>query len=580
MEKVALNADIVGYSRAMADDPGRTVSIVDDYHRLVGQVVVENHGVLTSFVGDNFMALFDDPMDALRSAIAVTTAIEQQNETTPPERELKFRMGLDQGPVEERGDDFLGEALNVAARIQAVAPEGGLSVSDRIYKAIDEPALRFRPRGPTRLKNIPEPVDVYDFVDLPTGDTGGPPTSGLRVGPPTVAVLPMHARPEEEPLLSVAEMLRSEIVHALVGVPDLSVVEARETTTPSGESARYFVESGLNQLGETVRVYVETIDVITMNVVKAQKWTADLAGISDLAETVGSEVARTLQIELVVGEPAGLYMELDDPVAVEKIYLGWYHLNKGTPEGWAESLRLFSDVAEMHPDHSFGHVLYAFAQWVATELGIAPDRDMALREAYEAAQRGLVIGDPTGLAPMVIATVLLSEGKANDALEMMEGVTITRPTCDVTYGIEGSVRRYVGEYDRAVTLMDTAMRLSGPTKPWYPTVKACSLFLGGQSGQASSLAQAVVERQPDNLEALLVLAGAQVEQGLVRRAGATAQLIKERFPGVDVESWIDSSPFQNRDAVTRWKHGLATIGLIDHEGLGESNPEVGAAKPG
>jgi hypothetical protein len=279
-------------------------------------------------------------------------------------------------------------------------------------------------------------------------------------------------------------------------------------------------------------------------------------------ETAAGEVARSLQIDLVIGEPAGLYGELEDPIAIEKIYFGWYHLTSTTPEGWMESLKLFSEVAESHPDVAFGHVLYAFAQWVSTEVGIAPDRNEALEEAYEAAQRGLAVGDPTGLAPMVIAAVLLSRGQADDAVEMIEGVTVTRPTCDVTYGVEGSVRRYVGEYGRAVSLIDKAMRLSGSTKPWYPTVKACSLFLGGQSDQASAIAEAVLEGQPDNLEALLVLGGAQVEQGLNRRALATAQLVKERFPGTDVEAWIDASPYQNREAVDRWKRNLTSIGLI------------------
>ena len=110
------------------------------------------------------------------------------------------------------------------------------------------------------------------------------------------------------------------------------------------------------------------------------------------------------------------------------------------------------------------------------------------------------------------------------------------------------------------------MRLSARTKPWYPTVKACSLFLSGHAGQASALAQAVVDDQPDNLEALLVLAGAQTEQGLDRRARATAQLVKERFPGIDIAAWIDSSPYQNREAVARWKKNLASIGLISSDG--------------
>ena len=55
------------------------------------------------------------------------------------------------------------------------------------------------------------------------------------------------------------------------------------------------------------------------------------------------------------------------------------------------------------------------------------------------------------------------------------------------------------------------MRLTGINKPWYPTVKASSLFLGNRLEEAASLAQGVLDYQPNNLEALMVLAASQVE---------------------------------------------------------------------
>ena len=67
-----------------------------------------------------------------------------------------FRTGIDVGPATSAEGDVHGEALNVAARIQAGAPPGGISVSGRVYRAIDEPALRFRAQGSRRLKYIPD----------------------------------------------------------------------------------------------------------------------------------------------------------------------------------------------------------------------------------------------------------------------------------------------------------------------------------------------------------------------------------------------------------------------------------------
>ena len=148
---------------------------------------------------------------------------------------------------------------------------------------------------------------------------------------------------------------------------------------------------------------------------------------------------------------------------------------------------------------------------------------------------------------------------------MVEEAEVLRPSCDVTYGLEGSVRRYLGESPIVLVLPRRAMRLTGVNKPWYPTVKACSLLMGGILFSLSTMAEMVLEHQPRNLEALLVLTAAQVELGLDRRARATAGLLRERYPTVDIAAWLDGSPYQDRELVERWRDDLISAGAIDSE---------------
>ena len=273
-------------------------------------------------------------------------------------------------------------------------------------------------------------------------------------------------------------------------------------------------------------------------------------------------MGRGVEVELIVGEPAGLYAELDDPEAIEQVYLGWYQLTVGTLEGWSRALEHFGHVARSHPNQPYGHVLSAFANWMGVSNGWVRDPEATLVKAREQAQVGLAVGDPTGMARTVQAAILMSQGRGEEALEAIEKMEIVRPTCDITFGLEASVRRYLGQWDRAVDLTDVAMRLTGVNKPWYPTVKACSLFMGGRIEQAAAVAEMVLEHQPRNLEALLVLAAAQVELGLDRRARATVEKIRDRFPTVDVAAWLDRNPYRSRDMVTRWKDDLTAAGAI------------------
>lgn len=564
-DRVALNGDIVGYSRLLADDYDGTMAALEGHRQIIDRRLADHRGTMANFVGDSFMAVFDDARDALQAAIGITTDIEDANAEIPQTSRVLFRLGIDQGDVGVHDGQYHGDALNIAARIQAIAPSGGISVSGRVYRALDEPELRFRPMGRQDLKNIPERVDVYEFLGLPTGPDRTGARRSLQLESPTLAVLPIHMEGTDENVASAARMIRSDLIHRLTQVPLLTVVDAGPEPGAAGHGtgARYMLETGVHQFGDRIRIYSMIYDVTTMNPVKSHKWTAAVDEMFDLSDTISDEVKRAVEVELIIGEPAGLYAELGDPEAIEQIYLGWYHLRSDTPEGWQRALDLFREVARSHPDHVYGFVLSAFALWLGAANGWVADAGAAFIEARELLAACSHLVDQTGMAQAVEAAILMGEGRVEESLDAVNRLEVIRPTCDITYGLEGSLRRYLGEWERAVELLDRAMRLTGINKPWYPTVKASSLFVGGRLEEAAALAEGVLEYQPANLEALLVLAAAQSELGLERRAKATADLIRERFPSVDAADWLDSNPYQRREVIDRWKGDLASSGLID-----------------
>ena len=562
---VVLNADVVGYSMLMSEDFESTTATMVRYRQLVDSKIAESGGTLIDFVGDNFMAAFEDARDAVQTAIAIAAEIEIANADNAGPRKVRFRMGIDLGDVAVSGGRYFGNPLNIASRIQSIARPGGLCVSGPVYRTLDEPALRFRPIGQQRLKNIPEEIEVYEFADLPGDSTVTTQRRSLSLESPTVAVLPIHTEMADKSVRATAGILRGDLIHRLARVPQLRVIDAKAETSDKRavRAARYMIETGVHQVGDNVRLYATLFDVITMNIVKSYKWTVKTEDLFALSDRFADDVARSIEIELIVGEPAGLYSDLDDPAAIEMVYLGWYHLRTDTREGWSHAIELFGQVAQLHPDQPYGHVLSAFANWIGAANEWVRDPDAVLSKAREQAQVALETGDPTGMARAVEASILMSEGRHDEALAVVEQLEIIRPTCDVTYGLEGSVRRYMGQWEKAIDLLEVAMRLTGINKPWYPTVKACSLFIGGRIEQAASVAEMVLNYQPHNLEALLVLAAAQIELGMDRRAKATTDIIRGRFPSVNVAVWFDKSPYQIKEVVERWKKDLASAGAIE-----------------
>jgi class 3 adenylate cyclase/tetratricopeptide (TPR) repeat protein len=565
----ALNADVVSYTRLLADAPEATAAAMKRFRNLVGAAIDDAGGSLVNFVGDNFMAVFDSAPDALSAALAISREVAEDNADKLEFERVRFRMGIDAGEMMVNDQNqHLGDVLNIAARIQGIARPGGLSVSSAVYKALDEPAFRFRSVGAKDFKGVPEQVHVYEFADLPaTDDTASNPRRVLSLGNPTVAVLPMNMEGLDGDAVAAGRLLLMDLVNGLIAIPSLDVVDVSQTDghlsdgSAPPSNVRYMLLTGIVGIGTRLRVYATLTEVGAMSNVWVGKWDSTLEEVFDLAERFTADVKRAFEIELVVGAPARIYSDLGDAEGLAKVYEGWYKLNSGSREGWVRGVELFEELVESYPENHLGYGLAAFAHWVGAAQGVSSDPAHSLAMARTRAEQGIEIEDPTGVSHMVLAGVCLAEGDPSQALEQAESALIVRPTCDVTYAMEASVRRYLGQWDEALVLIDHAMDLSPVTKPWYPTVLASSYYIGERYEDAAATADEVVSYQPGNLEALLILAASQSALGLDRRAHATASIIKDRFPQTRRDEWLDSNPYQDTAFVDRWRSDLERAGL-------------------
>ena len=565
----ALNADVVSYTRLLSDAPEATAETMKRFHTLVDHAIGQAGGTLVNFVGDNFMSTFESAPAALSAALVISREVAEDNADKLEFERVRFRMGIDAGEmmINEYGQ-HLGDVLNIAARIQSIAKPGGLSVSSSVYTALDEPAMRFRSVGAKDFKGVPEQVHVYEFADLPADDdTSLNPRRALSLGNPTVTVLPMNVEGLGDDAIAAGRLLLMDLSNALVSIPSLDVIDVSQTEGRLGGDAappsnvRYMLTTGIVGIGSRLRVYATLTEVGSMSNLWGGKWDSPLEEVFDLAERFTAEVKKAFEIELIVGEQARIYNDLGDPEGLVKVYEGWYKLTSGTREGWVRALELFEELVGSYPENALGYGLSAFTHWMGAAQGVSTDSAYSLRMARKRAEGGIDRDDPTGLCRMVLAAVCLEEGNPDEALEQAESALIVRPTCDVTYAMEASVRRYLGQWDEAVVLIDHAMDLSPVTKPWYPTVLASSYYIGERFEEAAATADELVSYQPNNLEALLILAASQAALGLDRRAHATAQVIRDRFPQTRRDEWLDSNPYQDEAFVERWRADLEHAGL-------------------
>ncbi len=157
-----LASDVVAYSRLMGADEEGTVATLKKYRDCFDNLVRQRGGRVFSAVGDCTMAEFSSPVEAVRCAVDFQMELKTRNEAIPRDRRMYFRVGVNLGDVAAEGDDLVGDGVNIAARLEALAPVGGICISktiaDQIAGKVDAVFVNI---GDHDLKNIVTPVEVW-----------------------------------------------------------------------------------------------------------------------------------------------------------------------------------------------------------------------------------------------------------------------------------------------------------------------------------------------------------------------------------------------------------------------------------
>ena len=144
-----LAADVVGYSRLMGADEEGTLAALKAIRSELGDPKVKEHrGRIVKTTGDGLLIEFASVVDAVRCAVEVQREMAERNADVPPDRRIEFRMGINVGDIiKDRGDIF-GDGVNVAARLEALAEPGGISVSRVVRDQVrDKLAFSFEDMG-------------------------------------------------------------------------------------------------------------------------------------------------------------------------------------------------------------------------------------------------------------------------------------------------------------------------------------------------------------------------------------------------------------------------------------------------
>jgi class 3 adenylate cyclase len=167
VESVVMITDMKSFS-AMTEEEGSFTSAktIQRHRDLLLPVITEYQGHGKSTGGDGLVAAFDSPDSALHAAVTMQRKLTEHNATHSSERDIIIRIGIASGEVvlDKSGRPFIGNALNLAARVMNLGDGGQVLTTQQMVEASRDPGLRTHAHGAYELKNIAEPVQIVEIL--------------------------------------------------------------------------------------------------------------------------------------------------------------------------------------------------------------------------------------------------------------------------------------------------------------------------------------------------------------------------------------------------------------------------------
>jgi adenylate cyclase len=390
--------DMVGYSALAQADEAAALRVLDRHNRVLRPVFARYGGREIKTVGDAFLVEFESALEAVRCAIDLQRSLHDYNAASPEEWRIRIRVGIHVGDVVPSNGDVLGDAVNIASRIQPLADPDGISLTQQVYDQVQNKVAAAFVRLPAReLKNIRTPVTVYRVVQPWIADG-----SGLAAGAATpgrhLAVLPLANISPDPGDAYFADGLTEELITALSQVPDLTVI-ARTSVMPYKAETKpihqvgaelgvdTILEGSVRKAGNRLRITLQLVDVATQGHIWADSYNREIDDIFAVQTDVAGRTAEALRIELARRDvPAPPARPPPNPAAYDLYLRGLVAAaapHHGTPEyhrALGEAIRYFEEATKLDPTFA-----EPFASW-AHLLVVAAGDSLPMREVMPRAR--------------------------------------------------------------------------------------------------------------------------------------------------------------------------------------------------
>jgi adenylate cyclase len=584
-----LSADVEGYSRLMGEDEVATLRTLTAYRDAMASLIEHYRGRIVDSPGDNVLAEFFSVVDAVQCAVEIQRILKAKNEELAENRRMQFRIGVNLGDVIEEGDRIYGDGVNIAARVESLAPPGGICISGNAYEQIENKLpLNYQYLGEHTVKNIRRPIRIYRALTEAESTTligqrrrpgkawWGWAAAGITVillvgaalvawesflrptkkAPmdvvsveekpfplpvePSIAVMPfdnMSGDPQQE---YIADSISESIIAALSKIP-VMMVSARNSTfaykgkrvkvQQAGEElgVRHVLEGSVLKSGNKLRITAQLVDTVQGQHLWTEQYEREITDLFGLLDEITNKIVIELQVKLTLGEQIRMWAKGTNNREA------WRHVSESlglplTKEDNARARKLLEQAVKLDPNYAAAWAGLALNYLVDEAFEWAESREEAFERAYQAIEETLKLDDRNPLAHVLLGVFHGGKGQRGKAVAEGEKAISLGPNNGLVYFFYAMIIKDAGQPEKAISAIKKAMSLEPCYAPIYLEVLADAYQRVGHQKEALETWRELLRRsRRGQAEYLLALQGLAITSAQVGRMDEARKYAEELF---------------------------------------------------
>ncbi len=519
-------ADVVGYSRHMEKDENETLKSYSACEKILNDLLEKYQGKIFNTAGDSILAEFSSAVNAVECGVNFQNEIKEKNENGALGVKLEFRIGINMGDVVSKDGNLLGDGVNIAARLEALAQHGGITISKSVYDfVVPKTKMTFNDLGIQKVKqnefhaydvllnkshrrslkqtqkSVPfatlalsfllifSAVSYFFFINNGKNESTG--FSKEISSKPKILVLPIKAFGTSEEQKGLIRGITESMISTLAQYNGIIVLTSgtsfyadennvSEAVMSKEYGVDYLIRGTLQLLGKNARINLQISDLNSSVVSMSKKKDFKFSELFEVQDQLSNEILNELQINFGIG--SGMVAWADNYRNIEEFtqFLNWRNeWRKFTNASYLKSNTMLADIKKtMAPDNSFVHMMESWQLMQKVILKVSTDKESDLKKIRSALQKAVEYGPNAAgsfSSRAYIGKILLGRSCEESTKDIDKALEL-EPNSGNTLQVAAAVYAQCSNFDKAISAANSSLEITPNDTNWMITGQLASYY--------------------------------------------------------------------------------------------------------